>query len=107
MDTLREKKRISKNTNDNDLTRSVELIAKFIHDGIIPSSVPRFIKASPIADQDTDLELVPGVNLENRDYAIADLKTHMQEQLRGLLSFAVRIGSNPKSIAKRCIRLGL
>jgi type I restriction enzyme M protein len=91
----RKKKRISKNTVDNDLTKSVELISAFIHDGVIPASVPRFIKASPISDQDTDLELVPGVNLENRDYALADLKTRMQEQLRGLLSFAVRNGCFP------------
>ena len=91
----RKKKRISKNTENNDLTKSVELIAKFIHEGIAPRSVPRFIKASPIADKDADLELVPGVNLENRDYAVADLKNTMQEELRGLFSFAIRNGHFP------------
>lgn len=91
----RKKKRVSKNAVGNDITKSVELIAKFIHDGVVPASVPRFIKASPIADQDSDLELVPGVNLENSECALADLKTRMQEQLRGLLSFAVRNGCFP------------
>jgi type I restriction enzyme M protein len=91
----RKKKRVSRNPLKNDLTRSIESIAKFIHEGIAPASVPRFIKASPIADQDADLELVPGVNLENTDYTLAELKEWMQQQLRGLLSFAVRNGYFP------------
>lgn len=91
----RKKKRVSKNPQNNDLTKSVELIAEFIHEGIVPTSVPRFIKASPIADKDTDLEIVPGVNLDNLDYSLSDLKERMQEQLRGLLSFTVRNGYFP------------
>jgi len=91
----RKKKRVSRNPDNNDLTKSVELIAKFIHEGSVPASVPRFIRASPIADRDADLELVPGVNLENQDYTIAELKERMREQLRGLLSFAIRNGCFP------------
>ncbi len=91
----RKKKRVSKNPLSNDLTKSVELITQFIHDGIVPASTPRFIKASPIADEDADLELVPGVNLDNRDFSLNDLKERMQEQLRGLLSFMVRGGCFP------------
>jgi hypothetical protein len=91
----RKKKRLSRNPDNNDLTKSVDLITKFIHEGSVPKSVPRFIKASPIADKDTDLELVPGVNLENKDYTIPELKERLGEQLRGLFSFAIRNGCFP------------
>jgi len=94
----RKKKRVSKNTEENDLTRAVGLITDFIHEGIAPRSVPRFIKASPIADQDGDLELVPGVNLDNRDHSLTDIKSQMQGHLRGLISFAVRNGCFPYSL---------
>jgi predicted RNA methylase len=91
----RKKKRISKNPTNNDLTKSVEFIANFVRDGDIPVSVPRFIKASPIVDANSVLELVPGVNLDNREYTLAQLKDLMQEQLRGLLSFTIRNGYFP------------
>ena len=48
-----------------DLTKSVELITDFIQEGVVPESIPRFIKASPIVEDSTELELVPGVHLEN------------------------------------------
>ena len=89
------KKRTLQNPSDNDLARSEKAIVDFVWEGGIPQSVPRFIRASPIADDDPALELVPGVNLENTDCTMEELRMQMQEQLRGIMAFAVRNGFFP------------
>ena len=75
----RKKKRVLKNPSDNDLARAEDLITEFVQEGIVPESIPRFVRACPIAEDSPDLELVPGVNLENRDCTLAELRAHMQE----------------------------
>lgn len=91
----RKKKRISKNTDNNDLTRSTGLISEFVVNNATPRAVPRFIKASPIIDKDDALELVPEVNLDNREYDIKTITLHIQNRLRAVLSFLVDNGYFP------------
>ena len=88
----RKKKRISRNAINNDLTKCVNDVAAFVQEGTVPAAVPRFIKSSPIIGRDADLELVPGVNLDNRDFSLSDLKDLMQGHLRDILSFVIRNG---------------
>jgi type I restriction-modification system DNA methylase subunit len=92
----RKGKRVPKDIKTNDLTKSVEIIRHFIHDsnGEI-KSIPRFIKASPITDQEEDLEIVPEVYIDNRDYSLENIKQYIQKQLRGILSFLVLNGYFP------------
>jgi type I restriction enzyme M protein len=92
----RKSKRVSKKTEGNDLTKVVDVIKEFINetiDRIEPT--PRLIKAAPIVDKEDDLEIVPELYLDNRDYSLKNIQKQIQEQLRGILSFSVLNGYFP------------
>jgi len=92
----RKSKRVRKSSESNDLTKTAETVKGFINGTIDEfDSVPRLIKKAPIIDKDDDLEIVPEIYLDNRDYSLRDIKKQMQGQLRGILSFLVLNGYFP------------
>ena len=94
----RKSKRVRKNSETNDLKKTVETIKGFINGTVKEfDSVARLIKKSPIVDKDDDIEIVPEIYLDNRDYSLADIKRQIQGQLRGILSFLVINGYFPYS----------
>jgi type I restriction-modification system DNA methylase subunit len=92
----RKSKRVSKNADSNDLTKVMDVVKGFINGTIKRvTPIPRIIQATPIIDKDKDLEIVPEVYLDNRDYSLKDIKKQIQEELRGILSFLVLNGYFP------------
>ena len=87
------KKRTLKNPLNNDLVKSEEFIAEFVQEGVVPKSISRFVRAIAIDEDSPALELVPGVYLENKHCNLKELQVRIQEQLRGIIAFAIRNGS--------------
>lgn len=98
----RKKKRISKKTETNDLKKVTESVKEFVQEiDTEIEVVPRLIKATPISQDDIDLEIAPELYLENRTYSLVDIKESMQNRLRGIFSFLVLNGYFPYDKIKK------